>query len=161
VNGYLAGVLVTGSRTFADVPAVHGALLEAWHDARQDGWPGIEVIEGQASGADSIAAAWAAAHHEHGVGHQPTPARWEHCAADCPPGPGHRRTAHDRTWCPTAGHRRNAQMVASQPRLVIAFLMPCTLAGCTKPQPHDTHGTTQCLTLARAAGIPIREVHPT
>jgi hypothetical protein len=159
VNGYLAGVLVTGSRTWTDVPAVHGALLEAWHEARQDGWPGIEVIEGQASGADRIAAAWAIEHHDQGVGHQPHPARWEHCAADCPP--GHRRTAYDRTYCPTAGHRRNAQMVACRPRLAIAFLMPCTRVGCTKPQPHETHGTTNCLDLARNADIPIREVRPT
>lgn len=161
MNGYLAGVLVTGSRTWDDVPAIRAALEDAWYAAREDGWPGIEVIEGQASGADTIAAAWAREHHHDGVGHQPMPARWETCAPDCPPGPGHRRRAYDRTYCPTAGHRRNAAMVSAGPRLVIAFLMPCTRADCTKPKPHDTHGTTQCLTLARTAGIPVLEVRPT
>lgn len=158
MNGYLAGVLVTGSRTWDDVTAIHRELEAAWHDAREDGWPGIEVIEGQASGADSIAAGWARAHHPDGVGHQPCPARWEHCAADCPKDPEHRKRAYDRTYCPTAGHRRNAEMVAQQPLLVIAFISPCTSARCRKPKPHDSHGVTNCIGLAKAAGLTVREV---
>jgi len=158
VNGYLAGVLVTGSRTFSDVLAIHAALDEAWYDAIQDGWSGIEVIEGQASGADAIAAAWARQHHEHGVGHQPMPADWAACAADCPD--GHRREAHGTTYCPTAGHRRNQQMVNAGPLLTLAFLAPCTSPRCTKPRPHDSHGATNCAQLARAAGIPVTEVKP-
>lgn len=156
MNGYLAGVLVTGSRSYSDVLTIHNLLLDTWHDARQDGWPGIEVIEGQASGADSIAAAWAKANREHGVGHQPMAAKWEHCAPECTP--GHRKQAHDRTYCPTAGHRRNADMVATQPEIVLAFIAPCTSQRCTKPKPHDSHGVANCLTLARKAGIPVREV---
>jgi hypothetical protein len=158
MNGYLAGVLVTGSRTWADVEPIHAALLDTWHGARQQGWPGIEVIEGQASGADSIAGAWVKAHQPHGVGHQPMPAHWETCAADCPP--GHRRTAHDRTYCPTAGHRRNAAMVDLQPIICLAFIAPCTSPRCRKPKPHDSHGVDNCIRLARAAGIPVREVLP-
>jgi hypothetical protein len=159
VNGYLAGVLVTGSRSWDAVEPIHQALLDAWHDARQDGWPGIEVIEGQASGADSIAAAWAVERHHDGVGHQPMPARWETCAPNCPP--GHRKTAHDRTYCPTAGHRRNAAMVATGPLLTLAFLAPCTSTRCQKPQPHNSHGATNCAQLAHTAGIPVTEVKPT
>jgi hypothetical protein len=156
VNGYLAGVLVTGSRTWDDVEAIEAALLDTWHDARQDGWPGIEVIEGQASGADQIAGTWAKRYAEHGVGHHPMPAAWEHCAADCKP--GHRRTARDRTYCPTAGHRRNAAMVNLQPLLTLAFIAPCTSQRCRKPQPHDSHGVDNCIRLAKAAGVPVREV---
>jgi len=156
MNGYLAGVLVTGSRSYSDVLAIHAVLLDTWHDARQDGWPGIEVIEGQASGADSIAANWAEANREHGVGHQPMPAHWEHCAPNCPP--GHRKQAHDRTYCPTAGHRRNADMVNTGPEIILAFIDHCTSPRCTRPKPHDSHGVTNCLKLARAAGIPVTEV---
>jgi hypothetical protein len=156
MNGYLAGVLVTGSRTWDAVESIHAALLDAWHDARQDGWPGIEVIEGQASGADGIAGDWAKDNQPHGVGHQPMPARWETCAPNCPP--GHRRTAHDRTYCPTAGHRRNAAMVALQPIICLAFIAPCTNQRCKKPQPHDSHGVDNCIRLAKKAGVPVREV---
>lgn len=93
MNGYLAPVLVTGSRTWSDVAPIH----DTWHDARQDGWPGIQVIEGHASGADSIAADWATANRPHGVAHLPMAARWETCAADCQP--GHRRERHGVTNC--------------------------------------------------------------
>src|SRR3954468_22418909 len=156
MNGYLAGVLVTGSRTFSDVPAIETALLDAWHDAREQGWPGIEVIEGQASGADTIAGNWAERNQEHGVGHQPMPAQWSTCAPKCPP--GHRRKAHDVTYCPTAGHRRNTAMVALQPEVVLAFIDHCTSARCTKPKPHDSHGVTHCIKAAKAAGVPVLEV---
>lgn len=156
MNGYLVGVLITGSRTWDDVPAIETALLEVWHDARQDGWPGISVIEGQASGADQIAGRWADRNHEHGVAHQPMPAAWELCAADCPP--GHRRAKHDITYCPTAGHRRNAHMVAQQPLLCVAFIAACTSTRCKRPKPHDSHGATNCIALARKAGIPVQEV---
>lgn len=158
MNGYLAGVLVTGSRTWDAVAPIHAALEDAWHDARQDGWPGIQVIHGAATGADSIAGDWAETNRDHGVAHHPMAAEWERCAPDCPP--GHRRRAHDVTYCPTAGHRRNAAMVAERPLLVIAFLMPCQRADCKRPQPHDSHGTADCIKTARRAGIAIREVRP-
>jgi len=158
MNDYLAGVLVTGSRSWDAVELIHNTLLDTWHDARQDGWPGIEVIEGQANGADSIAGNWARANQQHGVAHHPMPAQWEHCAADCPP--GHRKPAHDRTYCPTAGHRRNQQMVDQGPLIVLAFIAPCTSARCKKPRPHDSHGVAHCIKAARTAGIPVREVRP-
>lgn len=157
MNGpYLAPVVITGSRSWTDVSAIHTALEDAWHAAREDGWPGIEVIEGGASGADDIAGRWADEHEADGVGHQRVDADWATCADDCPP--GHRRSAHGATYCPTAGHRRNAAMVALQPALVIAFIAPCASNRCAKPKPHDSHGTAQCLGLARKAGIPIQGV---
>ncbi|MDX3230554.1 hypothetical protein [Streptomyces sp. ME19-01-6] len=90
-----------------------------------------------------------------GVTEDPMAADWDHCTSDCPP--GHRRTkapgdtAHPGQlpdYCPAAGPRRNAAMVAKQPRADwgIAF-------------PHGrSYGTRNCMRLAQMAGIPVREV---
>ncbi len=157
MNGYLALVLVTGTRTYDDVPTIHEALTEAWHEAMQDGFSGIEVMEGGATGPDSIAGGWAKAHLGDGVGHQPVPADWDGpCAKTCPP--GHRQEKHGRDWCPFAGHRRNQAMVDAKPLLTLAFIAPCGNSKCRKPKPHDSHGVAHCVKAARAAGIPVREV---
>ncbi|GHB55935.1 hypothetical protein GCM10010331_49760 [Streptomyces xanthochromogenes] len=96
-----------------------------------------------------------------GVLEDPMPADWDACAPDCPTDPGHRRTkapgdtAHPgllSTYCPGAGPRRNAAMVAKQPRpdLMIAA-----------PDPHGpSYGTRNCARLARQAGIEVWEVRP-
>lgn len=145
MNGpYLALVLVTGSRSWDDVPAINDTLLETWHDATQDGHCGIEVLQGGATGADSIARMWAKAHAEDGVGCQQYDAQWADCAEACLP--GHRKTRGTYSWCPTAGHRRNQQMVNAEPAIVLAFHR----AGST--------GTADCIRRARAAGVPVREV---
>lgn len=157
MNGYLAPVLITGSRTFADVPAIHAALTEVWHEAMQDGYSGIEVIEGTANGPDRISGDWADARQADGVGHQPVPADWDGpCAETCPP--GHRRKRNSQDWCPFAGHRRNQAMVDAGPLLVLAFIEPCGNSRCRRPRPHDSHGVAHCMKAARAAGIPVREV---
>jgi hypothetical protein len=157
MNGYLALVLVAGSRSYRDAPAIHDVLLDTWHDATQDGWPGIEVMEGEADGPDSIAGGWAEAHVEHGVGHLPVAADWNGpCTDACQP--GHRRGRHGTTYCPTAGHRRNQGMVDREPLITLAFIAPCTSPHCRRPKPHDSHGVTHCIKAARAAGIPVREV---
>jgi hypothetical protein len=94
-----------------------------------------------------------------GVTEDPMPADWDHCAPNCPPGPGHRRvkqpgdTAHPGVcddYCPAAGPRRNAAMVAKLPRpeWMLAFPDP------TGP----SYGTRGCMKLAAAAGIDVREV---
>ena len=54
-DAYFALTLVTGSRAWDDIPVIEDALLETWHDARQDGWPGMTVMHGGAVGADTIA----------------------------------------------------------------------------------------------------------
>lgn len=145
MNDYLITVLTTGSRTWDDVAAIHDVLLDTWHDARQDGWPGIEVLEGGATGADSIVAAWTRQNAGDGVGHQRVPANWSGpCTDTCPP--DHRRTAHGTTYCPLAGHRRNQQMVDAGPALCLAF------------RRGKSTGTADCIRRAKAAGIPVREV---
>lgn len=132
-------VLVTGSRAWPDRPAVETALLDAWHDALQLGAPGIVVVHGGAAGADRMAGQWAA---RAGVAWESVPTGWDRCAADCPP--GHRRERGGREWCPTAGHRRNQQMVDAGAAVVLAF------------QVGDSTGTADCIRRAKAAGIPVR-----
>lgn len=144
MNDYLALTLVSGSRSWTAADVIADRLLEAWHDARQDGYAGITVMEGGAPGADTIAGRWADQHLDDGVGHQQIKARWETCAPDCRP--GHRRTRGTREHCPTAGHRRNQQMVDHGPLILLAF------------RHASSTGTGDCITRAKAAGIPVIEV---
>lgn len=137
-------VLVTGSRTWTDRETVHAALLDTWHDALQDGHPGITVVHGAAPGADSIADQWARHHQQHGVERDPRPADWEGpCGAYCQP--GHRKARRDGTsYCPFAGHRRNQQMIDLGPAVVLAF------------QRDGSTGTADCIRRAETAGLPVR-----
>lgn len=143
MNGpYLALTLVTGSRSWDDVRIINNALLETWHDARQDSYCGITVMHGGAAGADQIAGAWARRHQADGVGHEQVDAKWATCADTCKP--GHRRTRDDYSWCPTAGHRRNQHMVDQKPVVVLAF------------QREGSTGTADCIQRAEEAGLHIR-----
>ncbi|WP_188274327.1 SLOG family protein [Streptomyces sp. CBMA152] len=143
MNGpYLALILVTGSRSWDDVLTLNDALLETWHDATQDGHCGITVMHGGAVGADHLAGIWARAHQEDGVGHDQIDAQWTDCANNCPP--GHRKERRGYTWCPTAGHRRNQQMVNAGPLLCLAF------------HRGQSTGTADCIRRAETAGIPVR-----
>lgn len=92
-----------------------------------------------------------------GVTEDPMPADWDHCTDDCPP--GHRRrkkpgdTAHPGRlpdYCPAAGPRRNAAMVAKEPRAewMVAFPDPAS----------PSYGTRNCMRLAKAAGIDVHEI---
>lgn len=70
-----ARVIVTGSRRWSDADAVGAALLEAWDEALQAGFDGIVVVHGACpTGADAMAAAWAAAN---GVSAEGWIAEWE------------------------------------------------------------------------------------
>jgi hypothetical protein len=92
-----------------------------------------------------------------GVSEDPMPADWDNCGPDCPTAPTHRRmkkpgdVAHPGLlpdYCPNAGPRRNADMVAKLPKpdWMVAF-----------PEPgQPNYGTRNCLRLAEQAGIPIR-----
>lgn len=145
MNGpYLAIVLGLGSRSWTDRDLIDDVLTETWHDARQDGYCGIEVMEGTAPGADEMCGAWAEARFDQGVGHLSIEADWEGpCAATCRP--GHRRTRRDGTeFCPTAGPRRNQVMVDHRPLIALAF------------QVGESSGTADCLRRLKDAGIPTR-----
>ncbi|WP_328336796.1 hypothetical protein [Streptomyces violaceus] len=95
----------------------------------------------------------------YGLTDDPMPADWDHCAPDCPTDAGHRRrkrpgdVAHPGLlpdYCPTAGPRRNAGMVAKLPRpaWMLAF-----------PEPgQPNYGTRNCIRLAEQAGIRVHEI---
>jgi hypothetical protein len=90
-----------------------------------------------------------------GARHDPMPADWDHCTANCPTAVGHRRRKkHDDIahpgllddYCPGAGPRRNAEMVARGADSMLAFP--------TGP----SYGTRNCMRLAKNAGIHVTEV---
>ncbi|MDQ0792046.1 SLOG family protein [Streptomyces sp. B1I3] len=145
MNGpYLALILGLGSRAWTDRNLIDHVLTETWHDALQDGYCGIEVMEGTADGADTMCGDWAKARLIDGIGHLPVPADWEGpCTANCPP--GQRRTRRNGTeYCPLAGHRRNQNMVDRKPLVALAF------------QVGESTGTADCLRRLAKASVPTR-----
>jgi hypothetical protein len=143
VSGLLR-VLGTGSREFTDRGLIDLVFMDCWHDATQLGADGIEVVEGEAGGADTLMREWAEAN---GVVVDPVPAAWEACGPECPAGPGHRRQRWDGSeYCLTAGHRRNQLMVDRGAAVAVGFLVPGL----------PCKGTRDCLRRAEAAGIPVR-----
>ncbi|MWA08825.1 hypothetical protein [Streptomyces sp. BA2] len=141
--GVVAGTIADTALNIAEGPVVirHGAC------------PGEKSADQAASDWIRDCGEWL------GVTEDPMPADWDHCAANCPP--GHRRTkkpgdsAHPgqlNDYCPGAGPRRNAEMVAKQPKpeWMVAF-----------PEPgQPNYGTRGCMKLAEAAGIKVYEVTP-
>lgn len=108
--------------------------------------------------ADQTASDWInSIGNRYGVLEDPMAADWDRCAPNCPAAPGHRRrkkpgdTAHPgllETYCPSAGPRRNAGMIAKLPRpdYMLAF-----------PEPgQPNYGTRNCARLAEQAGITVR-----
>jgi hypothetical protein len=105
-------LLITGSRTWTDQQAIKDALRPWWF-----GGSTILVHGACLRGADAIAdRIWAGA----GGSTDPHPAAWEHCVAQCPE--GHRKHSRHGEYCPTAGHRRNAEMIKLGVDQAIAFL---------------------------------------
>jgi hypothetical protein len=112
-------ILVTGSRTWNDTRTIDEAL-DQYH-ARL-GADMILVHGACPRGADAIADSWA---RHRGVQVERHPADWK---------------AHGRT----AGHRRNADMIATRPNLVLAFIRD------------NSPGATGCVRLAERAGIAVQ-----
>jgi hypothetical protein len=102
---------------------------------------------------DAVVAQWIAECGQLlGVTADPMPADWDHCTPHCKP--GHRRrkkpgdTAHPgllNDYCPAAGPLRNARMLGKQPTVRLLIAAPHGLSV----------GTTGCMKLAKAAGIPL------
>jgi hypothetical protein len=138
--GNLALIGLTGSRLWPDTQLLEDTLLLVWHDALQDGWDGIELMQGCAEGADTIGSNWA---RRNGILVRERPADWEGpCGPECQP--GHRRRNRRGTeYCPLAGHRRNQQMVEEKPELFVAASY------------RKSSGTADCARRARKAGIPV------
>ncbi|WP_354643921.1 SLOG family protein [Kitasatospora camelliae] len=149
-------ILVTGSRDWLDPRAVWAQLDAA---AAEFGHDGLVVSDGECpTGADAHSKAWALAHRHLGVVHDPHPADWDSCGWNCPPRQHRRRKqpgdVHHpgmlEDYCPTAGPRRNARLVALRPRAVRCLAFPLGRSA----------GTRGCMALARAAGIPVKEIAP-
>lgn len=127
-------ILVTGSRGWANSGLISFELGRAIGELERDG-SRVVVVHGAAPrGADAIAER---ACQLHGVETEPHPADWERFGK-------------------AAGSRRNAEMVALGPVLCLAFVLPCSDRKCQRPRPHDSHGTSDCMRKAEAAGIPVR-----
>lgn len=143
-------VLITGSRSWTDRYTIAGHLDRLTHESGD-----LLVIHGDAQGADRIARDRARMQRAQGfpIAEHAMPAKWDVCGEACDP--AHRRVGPTgREFCPTAGHRRNAEMVALGTDLCLAFVRDCDSARCRKPRPHPSHGADHCARLAEAAGIP-------
>jgi hypothetical protein len=120
-------ILVTGSRSWRDAPAI-GAALFHYIDTNGewlDGCPALEVTivhGGCPRGADAMAAAWA---EEFSVPQEVHLPDW-------------------RRYGRSAGHKRNADMVAAGADVCLAFIRD------------GSAGATGCARFAETAGIPVR-----
>lgn len=128
-------ILITGSRDWSDRAQLEWALGVAFKVFRP-----IVVVHGACeTGADRIADEWA---QRAGIAVDPFEADWDNCGPECRP--GHRRQRRDGSeFCPAAGPRRNARMVAAGARYCLAFVLP------------GSRGTQDCIRRAEAAGIPV------
>lgn len=132
-------VIVTGSRDWPSTALIHDALMSAWlhTESSQD----MVVLIGDCpTGADSIAKGWVRPRIGQGVNFLEYRTHWKE-------------------WGLSAGPRRNARMVEDGADLCLAFLMPCDKTNCPRPKPHYSHGTMNCLGLAREAGIETKEFY--
>lgn len=132
-------ILVTGSRDWTDEDTMFEVLLPLLPD-RGSLMHTVVLVHGACpDGADDMASMiWTT----NGGLEERHPAEWDKH-------PGR-----------SAGYVRNAEMVALGANACLAFLMPCSKQTCTKPKPHDSHGTAMCADLARKAGIPVIEIRP-
>jgi hypothetical protein len=134
-------ILVTGSRSYTDRAMVVGVLnLElAWRG------PLVLMQGGCRHGPDLFAADWGNALDDNDVivlERPVTDAEWT-------------------TYGSYAGPRRNRRMVEELAVLYtygvevrcMAFLGPCTMPHCIRPEAHHSHGATGCADMAEAAGL--------
>jgi SLOG family YspA-like protein len=129
-------ILVTGSRDWSNDITVVFALKDAVSGRESES---ITIVHGGCpSGADHAAEVIASC--------------WRYVVE-----------VHEANWRANgkaAGPIRNQEMVNAGADLCLAFIMPCKKSGCRVPQPHDSHGTADCVKRARAAGIHVREYRP-
>lgn len=140
-------VLLTGSRHWENERQIVADLTGLQH---RHG-PALHLDHGGCpTGADAIADKAA---RDLGISVQDRPADWDHCGPECPPRP-HRKPKRPgdvhhpgplADYCPGAGPRRNAELVALQPRYALVYLAP------------NSWGTRNCFRLIREAGIPFRK----
>lgn len=141
-------ILVTGSRDWLDGLLVRGTLAEI---SAQHPGPVVIVHGGCPTGADMHAAFWVDEMKPLDVLAESIPADWDHCTDSCPQGhrkmkrPGdavHPGVCSD--YCPSAGPRRNWEMVRRGADVCVAFIR------------NGSRGASHCADLAEKAGIPVR-----
>jgi len=141
-------LLITGSRYIVDRTVVRQRLFVKLGDAiaRQRT---LVLVHGDCpdqNGADRTAHIWGQAQMRSG---QPV-------RVEAHPAKGH-PTENFGEW-PQAGPNRNTFMVGLGADEGIAFLDRCTSLRCRRPDAHPSHGTSDCLRKAVAAGIPMETV---
>jgi hypothetical protein len=116
-------ILVTGSREWIDKPVLEGALLSylRQHPCNPRD---VTIVHGGARGADSLAHAFAERWNIRDERHAVATEEW-------------------RRYGRSAGHRRNARMVALGADVCIAFPIG------------KSAGTRGCMAMAERAGIPV------
>jgi hypothetical protein len=149
-------VLVTGSRSWAHPDVLESGLDLLYTAARTSGRRMILRQGGCPRGADLMAKRWCVVRISEFTEDAPlTPlvddewaADWDNCNADCLP--GHRKVKRGAVdlhpgarndYCPTAGHRRNQDMVDGGADVCLAFIAD------------GSAGATHCADAAEAAGI--------
>jgi hypothetical protein len=125
-------LLVSGPRDGVSPGEVWAALAPRFS-------PAVLLVAGGARGVDTISVqlwrSWGGWAEEHPV----SPAEWQRD----PDG---------------AGHARNARMVARVKAAggsALVFDLPCRKPSCRRRQPHNTHGTSNCVQEAEQAGLPV------
>lgn len=128
-------ILATVSRSFNEWSIMRSALTQV-HERHPD----AELMHGNCDPGDVHAAGmW----RQLGGVDKPWPADWATCGSYCKS--GHRKKNRRGEYCPTAGLRRDEDMVESAPGLVLAFLDPKS----------RTKGAFRTADLAEDAGIPV------
>lgn len=138
-----AAFMVTGSREL-DPTTNLSLVLQACRLMTGPHRNNPVLIHGAARGADTMAAAAAQAM---GWRTLAVPARWDVHTAACP------QHHAGRSTCAMAGHRRNAEMIALRPDLVIALPAHPRNAPVVKAQ-SSSRGTWSAVDKAMAAHIP-------
>ena len=129
-------LLVTGSRSWSDDYLIRVALRAAVISL---GVPASEVtlVHGGARGADQLAGR---AGRQLGMRIEVHEAQWRRCTEDC---------IHDlratRSYCPEAGYRRNAEMIASMEPAALTLAFAANVPS----------GTSGCAQVARRCGLDV------
>lgn len=152
-------ILTTGSRII-NTPMrgiIHREMFRLLAKAKDDGVAALEIIFGDADGADGEVANWVKMKRGFPVTpHEGSPfvADWNTpCDDRC--APDHRITRWDKTtYCPAQGPYRNETMVDITAQYHEAGLWVCVAAFYNTA---NSKGTKNCVGLARAKGLPVRE----
>jgi hypothetical protein len=145
-------VLLTSSRSWTSVMltgtghTLDDVLDGVARSSAEAGFHGMRVVHGvrPLESGDWLAELWVRDRASRGwpVKSEPHPAAWKR-------------------YRKTAGFRRNAEMVHLGAHLCLAFIDVCQKAPCEDgPDPHPSHGVTNCADLAEGAAIHVQRFEP-